>query len=498
MKLSHLPRRKAKLRIQYRAIAAYLGLTLGLAGAVMLTPLLVLFAWPEECAASIHFILPGLLLMIGGGVAFFRLKPGETVLSLQDGALIVVLSWLGACLISIWPLMAIVDLTFTQAIFEAVSGWTTTGLSVVDVTQAPKIILLWRSIMQVVGGAGFAIIMLAALTGPIGTGLTSAEGRSEQLVPHVRESAKLVLMIYCTYLVVGTVALRLAGMDWFNAVNHSFCAISTGGFSTVPESIGHWDSVAVEAVIIPLMFLGSLNFLTAYMLWRGRFDVLRRDSEVRLVAIFVPLVALLLLLVVCRELYPTFGKGVRVAIFETITCMTTTGYSTVTYTNWNAFGILMLIAFMIVGGGTGSTAGGMKQYRIILLAKSVVWEIRRMLLPGTAVVENHVWHSGDRDYINDARIRQTAAFASLYLLTLIIGTAIVAAHGYSLSESLFEFASAQGTVGLSVGVTSPDAPALVLWTETAGMFLGRLEFLIVFVAISQSIRDVPRLLEKSS
>jgi trk system potassium uptake protein TrkH len=169
-------------------------------------------------------------------------------------------------------------------------------------------------------------------------------------------------MIYCCYLVVGTFALFLAGMNWFDAVNHSFCAISTGGFSTHPESIGYWDSAVIEAVTIALMLLGSLNFVPAYLLWHGRFAAVRRDSEVRLVAVFVPLVAALLLLFVCRTLYPTLGKSVRVAIFETVTCMTTTCYATVTYSNWNAFGILMLIAFMIVGGGTGSTGPSLFTY----------------------------------------------------------------------------------------------------------------------------------------
>lgn len=491
---SNRPRRRNKLRMQYRAIAAYLGLTLGLTGLVMLTPLITLLVWPEESALAVHFLIPGLLLIVAGALAYFRLKPENVVLSLQDGGLIVVLSWLGTCVVSVWPLMAIEDLNFTQAIFESVSGWTTTGLSVVDVTEAHKITLLWRSIMQVVGGAGFAIIMLAALTGPVGTGLPSAEGRSEQLVPHVRESAKLVVMIYCSYLVVGTVALYFAGMNWFDAVNHSFAAISTGGFSTQPESIGYWNSVAVEAVTIPLMLLGSLNFLTAYALRRGRLSALKNDSEVRLVAFFVPLVSLLILLIVCRGLYPTFGKSIRVAIFETVTCMTTTGFATVSYTDWNGFGILMLIVFMIVGGGTGSTAGGMKQYRIVLLAKSFIWDIRRVLSPQNAVTANYVWHSGERDYIDDSRLRQTTAFATLYLLTFILGTSILVAHGYSLRDSLFEFASAQGTVGLSIGVTSADAPSLVLWAETVGMFLGRLEFLIVFVGFTKLIRDLPRLI----
>ena len=490
-------RHNLRLRAQYRAIAAYVGLTLGLIGIVIITPLLVLLAWPEEVGHAVHFLVPGLLLLGGGAAMFQWLRPREAVLSVQDGGLIVVLSWLGACLAGTWPLMAVEDMNFTQAFFESVSGWTTTGLSVIDYDSVAKITLLFRSTMQLVGGAGFAIIMLAALTGPAGTGLPTAEGRSEQLVPHVRESARLVVLIYTSYVIIGTVALRIAGMEWFDAVNHAFAALSTGGFSTRVESIGYWDSLAVEAVTLPLMFLGSLNFLTAYMLWRGRWWAFLRDSEVRFVAFLVPIVAGLLLLIVCRYLYPTVGKSLRVAVFETVSCMTTTGFSTVSYTDpqagWNSFGILLLIGFMIVGGGTGSTAGAIKQFRVVVLAKSILWETRRGLLPSSAVVENYVWHSGDRDYIDDRRIRQVATFATLYLLTLVIGTAILAAHGHPLSHALFEFASAQGTVGLSVGVTAPDAPGAVLWTEIAGMFLGRLEFLVVFVAVFKLVRDLRRL-----
>jgi trk system potassium uptake protein TrkH len=136
--------------------------------------------------------------------------------------------------------MAIGGLNFTQAVFESTSGWTTTGLSVVDVSVAPRLVLLYRSLMQLAGGAGLAVIMLSALAGPAGTGLSAAEGRADQLVPNVRRSAKLVVTIYSGYVIFGGVALNLAGMGWFDALNHAFAAISTGGFSTRAESIGSW------------------------------------------------------------------------------------------------------------------------------------------------------------------------------------------------------------------------------------------------------------------
>jgi trk system potassium uptake protein TrkH len=485
------PRPNLKLLSQYRAMISYLGLMLGLAGSMMLLPLLVILVWPEEIPYVVHFLVPGLVLMVGGTVVYYRFRQHDIVLTMQDGGLIVLLSWMGACLFSSWPLMAIEDLTFTQAVFEAVSGWTTTGLSVVDVTTATHMTLLWRSTMQLIGGAGFAIIMLIALAGPVGIGLPTAEGRGEQLLPHVRGSARLVFLMYSVYVVVGIGAYRVAGMNWFDAVNHAFAAVSTGGFSTRPESIGDWNSIRIEAVSLPLMFLGNFNFLTAYLLWRGRVKAVWRNGEVRFVAVFLSLWVLLLFLLVCWGLYPNLEKSIRVAVFAAVTCITTTGFSTVTYTNWNAFGILLLIIGMLIGGGVGSTAGGMKQFRILLLCKAIGWEIRRALLPASAVVEPSVWHGEERQYVSDTQLRGVAVFVFLYLLAGVVGTAILTAHGIPLQEAWFEFASAQGTVGLSIGVTRPDAPSLVLWTQTVGMFLGRLEFLIVFEGIVKMWQDLP-------
>ncbi len=185
--------------------------------------------------------------------------------------------------------MAIQKLNFTQAVFESVSGWTTTGLSVVNVENASHLILLWRSIMQWAGGAGLAIIMLATIVGPAGPALGIAEGREQQLVPQVRKSAKIVMMIYTMYAIVGIAAYYFAGMKTFDAINQTFAAISTGGFSTKTDSIGHWNSVSIEAVTIPLMILGNLNFLTAYLMFHGKIKLTSKNGEVRLMLLLIPL-----------------------------------------------------------------------------------------------------------------------------------------------------------------------------------------------------------------
>lgn len=483
-------REAAYLRQRYRATLSYTGLILAILAALMLTPLLALLAWPTESGQAWAFLLPA-ALAAGLGLAGWRLlRPREeVVLTVQEGGVIVLLSWLAVCLLSAVPFMAVSGLNFTQAVFESVSGWTTTGLSVVDVTKASHVVLLWRSIMQLAGGAGLAIIMLSAITGPTGPAFSLAEGR-EQLVPHVRQSAKLVVSIYSGYMVVGTAALWLAGMSAFDAVNHAFAALSTGGFSTRPESIGYWNSVAVEAVTIPLMILGNLSFITAWLMLRRKFRAVGRNGEIRLMAVMVPLCAVLLFLLTARGLYPTLGKSVRVAVFETVTALTTTGFSTVGYGDWNSFGWVVLIVLMLIGGGTCSTAGGIKQYRVFLLWKSLLWELRRSLLPRTAVTENPVWEADCVVFVQDARLRQIGVFVFLYLLTFATGTAILAAHGYGLKESLFEYASAVGTVGLSVGVTSPTAPPGVLWAEIVGMLLGRLEFFVILASAAKLARDV--------
>jgi len=483
---------KKKLEVlhSYANIAHYTGLILMLAGILMLTPLVCLFFWKNETQSAGGFVTPA-LIMILLGIIFWRLfknKNGQS-LDMQQSAVIVVLSWVTVCIFSAWPFMAIQKLNFTQAVFESVSGWTTTGLSVVNVQQASHVILLWRSIMQWAGGAGLAIIMLATIVGPTGPALGIAEGRSQQLVPQVRQSAKIVMMIYSGYAIMGVIAYYFAGMNLFDSINHTFAAISTGGFSTKTDSIGHWNSVSIEAVTLPLMILGNLNFLTAYLFLHGDVKAISKNGEVRLMLLMIPICSAALLFLVCTSLYPTLSKSLRVAIFETVTALTTTGFSTVSYSNWNSFGVLLIIVLMLIGGGTCSTAGGIKQYRVYILYKSVIWDIKSFFLPASAVTENYIWQGEQKDFISQTRIRQIGTFIFLYLATYAIGSLIITSTGVSLEDSLFEFASALGTVGLSVGVTSPQASPVILWTEIFGMLLGRLEFFVIITGLIKISRD---------
>jgi len=485
-------REKEYLKHRYAAILSSIGVILLLASGVILTPLLILISNPEEAAHALSFCLPSGCLALIGMVLWrrFRSASDEITLSIAEGGVIVLVSWIVVILFCAWPFMSVLGLPFSRAVFESVSGWTTTGLSVVDVAAAGPMILFWRSAIQLAGGAGLAIIMMSAIVGPTGVGISSAEGRSDQLVPNVRQSARLVLMIYTCYAAAGSLAYRMAGMSFFDAVNHSFAAVSTGGFSTRPASIGYWDSAAVEAVTIVLMILGNLSFVTAWFLWQGKFRFVARNGEVRLQAFLIPISAAAAFIFTCRAIYPLAGKSLRVAFFETISALTTTGFSTVSYGNWNGFGVFLLVVLMLVGGGTCSTAGGIKQFRIYLLSKLLFWDIKRQLLPRAALLECPVWEGNRRVFVDDGRVRQVVIFVFLYLVIYIVGVMLLCICGYSLGDSLFEFASALGTVGVSIGVTSAGMPDAGLWAETLAMFLGRLEFFVVIISVIKIGRDV--------
>ncbi|WP_207727133.1 TrkH family potassium uptake protein [Anaerosolibacter carboniphilus] len=479
------------MKERYQLIIGYVGTIIMGIGLALLLPLLLLPIYRTEINEISYFVVPSLVaIVLGYGMRRIMRYGEDATLTLHEGGVIVLLAWCSAAIISAMPFILSGKLNFTQAIFEAVSGLTTTGLSVVDVTKTSHMFLLWRSLMQFIGGAGLAVIMLSAIIGPHGLGLYHAEGRSDKLLPNVARSTKLIMVIYIGYITSGTFLYIIAGMPWFDAINHAVAAVSTGGFSTEPASIGAYQSLPIELITIILMFFGTTNFAAHYVLLKGEVKRFFQIGEIRFMffalAIAIPLTAFFSLI----KLYNAVGKGIRVAVFELTSALTTTGFSTVGYGDWDSFAIFIMIALMIIGGGAGSTAGGLKQYRVYIMLKSLVWNIKGYLLPQNVVRQNYVIRPEGKYYVSQDHALEISNFAMLYMITYAVGVLILLAHGYSLQDSMFEYASSLGTVGLSVGVTAFDAPKVVLWAETVGMLLGRLEFLVVFFAGLKIIKDI--------
>lgn len=468
------------LKERYQLILGYLGTIIIGLGFTLLIPLLIVPVYRGEVDEIIYFLIPSLLSIVGGYIIRRLNINKEATLTLQEGGVIVVLAWIVTIIISALPFIISGRLNFTQAIFESVSGWTTTGLSVVDVIATPNTFLLWRSIMQFLGGAGLAVVMLSAIIGPHGLGLYNAEGRSDKLLPDVAKSTKLIMIIYLSYIVAGIVLYMIAGMQWFDAINHSIAALSTGGFSTKVNSIGEFNSIAIELITIVLMFLGTINFAANFLLLTGEVKRFIKIGEIRFMFFVLSLAIPLTTVISLFGLYSSLGKTIRVGIFELVSALSTTGFSTVGYENWPHFAIFIMIILMIIGGGAGSTAGGLKQYRVYILIKSFVWNIRGYLVPRNTVRQEYVIRPEGKYYVPNEHIIEISTFATIYVFTYAIGVLIMLAHGYPLKESMFEYASSIGTVGLSIGITAPDAPVMVLWAQIFGMLLGRLEFFVFF------------------
>lgn len=479
------------LKEKYKLIFGYIGIILMITGASLLAPLLLIPFLPYTGKEAMIFLSLS-LSTIGIGAALKRLIESSQARSLdmKDGGIIVSISWILSIVIGALPFVFNGQLDFTQAVFEAVSGFTTTGLSVVDVRETSHMMLLWRSIMQFLGGVGLAVIMLSAIIGPLGMGIYNAEGRSDRLVPNVKSSTKFIMVIYCSYIVGGIILYVLCGMPLFDAINHSIGAVSTGGFSTKFESIGYYDSASIELVTIILMILGTINFAAHSVLWKGRVREFFRVGEIKFMWLLFLVTIPLTLFVTTIHMFESFSKSFRVAAFEIVSAVSTSGFSTVTYFDWNSFGFFMLIFTMIIGGGTGSTAGGIKLHRVYVLLKMIQWNIKDTFSSKRSIKYNYVTKPEGKAVVDDSTTREITVLLAIYIFFYIVCVFILLGYGYEIKNAMFEIASCLSTVGLSAGITSPDAPKVVIWTMSLAMFLGRLEFLIIFYAVVKIYRDI--------
>lgn len=477
----------------YSIVFGYLGVFLMLIAGILCLPLFVLIAYPNEVRYAPDFLIPAALALVAG-LLLRRLLRGLEYkrLSLQQDSVIIVVGWLAAAFLSGLPFMLAGQLNFTQAMFEAVSGWTTTGLSVVNVAVAPKIFLMHRSIMQFFGGVGIVLVMVSALSGTYGMRLYSAEGHSDRLLPNLAKSARTIMGIYAGYIVAGMLLYMVFGMSWFDAINHSIAALSTGGFSTRTLSIEAFHSVPIDIITIVLMILGTTNFAAHLLLIRGKLKDYLRMGETKfmyiLLIVAIPLVAFVSL----DKLYHSVAQGMLQSAFNIVSALSTTGFSTTVYNNWPPFAMLAMIVVMLIGGGAGSTAGGIKLYRVYLILKSALWSVRQRFFPENVMNKDYVYRPDGKQFVEPKHVSEVSLYGFIYLVLFFVGVSILTAYGYPLEKSMFEFASSLGTVGLSVGITSPTAPVGVLWTEIGGMLFGRLEIYAIFIAAIQIARDTRR------
>lgn len=459
-------------------------------GLLIGAPLLIIPWFPNDVQYFSSFMIPAFFSIALGILVCILSHPSKGSKStwkdsMGKSSLTVLFAWTWGVIFGALPFILSGHLRVIPALFEAVSGWTTTGLSTLDVTKVSEIFLFHRSFMQYCGGLGFIMMMILFISNKYAMKLYSAEGHPDKIMPNIKKTTQAIFVIYNICLVLGTIAYRIAGMTWFDGICHSMCSLSTGGFSTKLNSIGEYDSVAIEAITIVLMIIGTTNFAALILLAKGQFKKFSKVSEVRfmflLLAIFIPPTAISL----AQHLDVNFWHGLRIATFDIVSAMSTSGYSTMSYTEWPQFGIAVLILMMVIGGGIGSTAGGIKLSRVYLMIRMCIFNTKRRLSPMRSVFSASFTKADGEIEIDHDLIEDTVGFFVAYLVVFVIGSlALCVAANCTITEAMFDFASSLSTVGLSIGITNAATPDLALIIEMIGMLMGRLEIFIVIIGIT--------------
>jgi trk system potassium uptake protein TrkH len=462
---------------------------------IVLLPILFCFFYPDEVFNTTPFLITaGIALIIYFSGLIFKVEDLGTI-NYKDGAVLTIFSWIVISLLSAIPHMMLGHLTFSQAVFESVSGLSGTGLTMyLDVTRLSKLLLFWRSLTQYVGGAGFAVLMLGMLLGPKAAGFYKSEGRSDNLVPNIRRSAQIIVEIYLAYTILGTIALKIAGMNWFEALNHTMTALGTGGFSTRNGSIGEFNSIAIEIVTIFLMLIGATGFGIHYAFWKGNFKAVLKNGEPWLLINSILISSFILTVYGVGKYFKTFSEGLRYTLFQTTSAISGTGFQTLPLNDpkWLSFSPFMFILtiLMLAGGEMDSTSSGIKQFRFWVILNSIQDSVKNFLLPRNTVKKKILFKGEQQIILGDDNVKEALLVFLLYIATFTLGSFILMLHGYDTQKSMFEFASAMDGVGLSCGVTSPNMPLTAMWTLIVGMFAGRFEFLIVMYAIARVFNDI--------
>lgn len=479
------------MQTNIRLIIYVVGTLLLMESILMLFPAVVSYIYDEE--EYLMFLLSSLLTAVAGGVMMMLTKSHSRIMSKQDSYVIVTSVWLSVSLFGVLPFMLTGTFdSFIDAFFEAMSGFSTTGSTMLrDCSSALHGILFWRSLTQWVGGLGVIALSIVVLPA-FGIGnaqMFSAEtsiSRSVRIHPKVKEIAKFMWITYLVLTLLQIVLLLFSEMTLFETICHSFSTISTGGFSTYNQSVGYYESAYIEYVVMVFMFLGGVNFTLYYMLLKRRIDRIMSDDEFRgyLLVVFV-FSSIIAALNFTAERYWSVELCVRDSFFQVISIMTGTGFYTCDYMQWASPTILFIALLFISGASTGSTSGSIKIMRHTIVIRSIVGEFRRATHP-TAVVP--VRYNGKG--LNGSDVHGVIVFVLLYLLVLVIGVAIMGILGYGLEDSYGLVANSLGNVGTSIGHYGPtgalcDLHPVAKLTMSILMLLGRLEIITVILLFTR-------------
>tara|TARA_R110001632_G_scaffold10408_3_gene38569 strand:+ start:2436 stop:3935 length:1500 start_codon:yes stop_codon:yes gene_type:complete len=484
------------LKIIYR----FLGLTAVLNGVFMF--IAVPFSMYHKEEAQMGILNAGIITVFLGLLLYFFNKPTNTTIQKKEGYLIVTMGWLTLSFTGMLPYLFTGAIpTITDAFFETLSGYSTTGASILtDIESMPKGILFWRSATHWIGGMGIIVLTIAILPllgiGGMQLFMAEAPGPSaDKLHPRITDTAKRLWLIYFTLTFAEFFLLKFAGMTWFDAINHAMATVSTGGFSTKNASLAHWNHMPlIQYIVIIFMFIAGTNFVLTYFALKGKVRKVLKSEEFRyyffgVISITV-IIAIIIIFFQDETLQTTIahpavlGKtesGIRHALFQVVSVVTTTGFVTADFTMWSFFATGIFFALFFLGGSAGSTSGGIKVMRHIVMLKNSFLEFKKTLHPNAIIP---VRYNGKA--VSQNIVFNILSFFVIYMLIFIISSVILTFLGLDFMSALGAAASSLGNIGPAIGSVSPvdnfsHLSSGAKWFCSFLMLIGRLELFTVLI-----------------
>lgn len=468
------------------AFIKIISILLAIVGTTFIIPITVALVYGEYFILP-HFIIPMILSWIFCTIIFVIFKKKEIILRTKSTFVVVAFAWIFASLFGALPFYTTKFIpSFTDAFFESVSGFTTTGATILSqMEHFPKSLNLWRCQTHWLGGMGIVALTVALLPllGVGGFQLIKAETTGPEkgkITPKITTTAKFLWLIYLFLTVLQTILLTISGMNIVDALSHSFATLGTGGFSTKNSSVGHYNSVSIDIICTVFMFLSGVNFSLYFYFITKKFSDIKNNSELK-VYTCITLISILLITFIIRPNYNSFGQSLRFASFQTVSILTTTGFATADFTLWPTAAQFVIFLLYFIGGCSGSTAGGIKVIRWVILSKQFNNETKKMLHPhGVFSVRlNHL--PGRKDIIFSV-----AAFIFLYLTLVLITTFIGCLGKLDILSSFTGALSIVGNVGPAFGSLGPSCnygflPSFVKWWYCFAMLAGRLELYTMII-----------------
>ena len=477
-------------RMVFRTMGALL-----LIEAVFMSLALCVSLWYGEADSDV-FLLSTIITLLSGVVGLLIGRRAESRMGEREGYVIVAMVWVVFSTFGLLPYYLSGQVpSFTDAWFESMSGFTTTGATIIpDLEVITHGLLFWRSLTQWIGGMGIIVLSIAILPifGLNGMQLYAAEVSGltyEKVSPRISDTAKMMWSIYVLLTATEVVALWLCGMDVFDAVCHSFSTIATGGFSTHNNSLEFYDSAAIHYTVTLFMFVSGINFVMLIYLLRGKARNIVQDEEVRWysVAVLVFSVLLTVGLYIARPGWTGMHmeRAFRDSIFTVISAMTSTGYTISDYMYWPVVAWVAIFFLMLTGACAGSTAGGIKWVRLAIIMKNSVAEFQRRIHPN-AIIPVKL----NEKAVPQQTINNIMAFLILYIFIIVATVIVFSATGVNFDESIGAAISVIGNVGISIGQFGPSGtyaefPTVAKWVMSIVMLIGRLEIFTVLLLFTR-------------